>query len=133
MIFNVLTLNMVFISRVRLDFLYFINCKAGVKILKLLSHEWNKFRLQRQKHSFYLNFLYFNIFFGFWTCFFQILDTASRTWSDVTIAFHFHCENNSQWKYNFYSMDKTRYFTAENIINEGGCNYIWKKILCILS
>ena len=50
-IFNGLTLNMEFISRVRQDFLYH-KCKASVKIYGIiLSHKWNiKFHIQHQKH-----------------------------------------------------------------------------------
>ena len=31
------------------------------------------------------------IFYGFWTCFFQILDTVCKTWRDVTIAYFTLC------------------------------------------
>lgn len=62
----------------------------------------------------------------FWTCFFQILDAACFTWHDATFIFtsrnnyfwYFHIVKNSRWKHYIYSMDKTRYTTAENVIKQ---------------
>ena len=64
-----------------------------------------------------IEFSIYYIFFGFWTCFFQILQKASNTRHDVTIAFYFHtvkkkllifskCEHNNLWRYLYHSTDK---------------------------
>ena len=39
--------------------------RAWVNFFKILSHEWNKFYIQRQNIEFSVKY----IFFGFWTCF----------------------------------------------------------------
>ena len=92
--------------------------------IKILSHKWHKFHIQRQEHWIFclLHCLWF------FTCFFPIFDTACNIWRDSTIAFYFHtveltlclllfahCEKR-QWRYYFYSMDKTRYFMYENVM-----------------
>ena len=70
----------------------------------------------------------FNLKRIFSVVFYQIFDTASNTWHDVISACYFHIvkitllifsqrERNRLWRYNFYSMDKTQYFKAENVIN----------------
>ena len=62
----------------------------------------------------------FITFFGFWfwTFSFQIIDIACKIWHDVKIPWYFlEFENNSPWIYNFYSMDKSQYFTVEHVLN----------------
>ena len=93
-----------------------------------LSHEWHKCYIQFQ----IIDFSVYDVFFGFWTCFFQILDTSCNTRREVTVACYFYtvnknhfnlifsqCKINSLFtRYNFYFMDKTQHFTAENVIKE---------------
>ena len=65
---------------------------------------------------------------------FQILDPACNAWRDVTISCYFHAkkitlftvmvENNTCERYHFYSMNNTRYFTAENVI-------LWKMYISV--
>ena len=94
-------------------FSYFRSCCfARVKMWKkILSYSWNKFHINLKSTG--LSVYY--IFFGFWTRF----DTACNTRHDVTI-FHIlifsQCEYSSLWRYPSYLMDKTRFFTAENVI-----------------
>ena len=62
-------------------------------INEILSHDWNKFHIRRKiiEHSVY------HIFFGMWTRFFQILDTACNTWRyrrHKSLLFS-HSENNT--------------------------------------
>ena len=100
------------------------------------THELIYFRFKSPNAHFYFTFLWFfflsyrfnvvtlkiNLSQG-GACFFQILVTVCNTWRNVTIACYFHtvkyfdnCENNSLWRFNVYSMDKTRYFTTECVI-----------------
>ena len=66
-------------------------------------------------------------FYNLYTCLFQILNATCKTWRDVTVAYYFHTvkvnflifsqlENNGLWRYHFYSIDKTRFITALNIM-----------------
>ena len=55
--FNGLTLNIEFISQVWQEFLYFHECEARVKYYKI-SHEWNKFHMQRQNIKFSIDHIF---------------------------------------------------------------------------
>lgn len=92
-----------------------------------------KFHILRQTHW----SLFIAFFSRFWTYFFQIFDTACNTWHDATIACYFHtithlifsqCVNNSL-RYCFYTMNKTRYCTVENVIDFCKVYTIWQYIV----
>ena len=70
--YSVLTLNMEFEDRL---FYIFTNAKHDWTFYKILSHKWNQFQ----------NWIFCLLHFLWFLCFFQILDAACNTWSDVTI------------------------------------------------
>ena len=101
---------------------YFQECKAWVKKFKYPAYDSINSTFNVKIFQFYVYY----IFFGFRTCFVQIVDTTCNAWLNVTIAccshtvkitflIFSHCENYSLWRHNFYSMNKTRYFMTENL------------------
>ena len=106
---NGLTLNMEFISRVGQNFFFiiFTTAKHWWKYWNIPSQERNKFNIYHQT----IEFPAYYIFFGFWTCFCQVLGAACNTWRDVTVWKSQHV------KIIFFSLDETRYITAENVIH----------------
>ena len=134
-----LKLNVEFISQVRQFFFFnFHLCFALVKIYWGYSMVWHwiwnyfaskiNFIFNVQNIEFSIDY----IFYGIWTCFFQILDTVCKTWRDVTIAyFTLHI-------WHFYSAKVTDYedimFVRAPYENEGSSivNYIVcpSKLVC---
>lgn len=107
--FNVLTLNMEFISQTRQDFLtWFVMQITSENLQKDQSQSWNIFHIQCNK----LNIVsVHNIFFGFWTCLILISNLgavctkhnvtshslACFTLWKITFLTFSQCKDNSIW------------------------------------
>jgi hypothetical protein len=90
-------------------------------IIKILSHEWNRFHIHQQS----IEFSVYYIFFAFRTCLFQIWKILEQLRSitsyqthHVTISFViFSVKITRCGDVEFYSKDKLQYFTVENVTN----------------
>mgnify|MGYP003686610597 CR=1 FL=1 len=83
----------------------------------ILSHEWNKFHIKRQLIECSQCLLHFCLLLNTFLLIFEHYMQYMTWYHNRLLFFIFsHCENNSLWRYYLYSMDKTRYFTAEDVI-----------------
>ena len=115
---------------------YFHNWKYFLKSC-LTSEKYSIINVQNIEFSVYY------IFYGFWTCFYQILDTECNIWRDITISCYFHgvkithltfslCDNYKLWRYRTCEDVKipgTLYFKVENVIILYILPYLFKKVV----
>ena len=95
------TFNMETISGVRQD-----NFKRLAR--KILSHDWIKIHIQRLKHWLFC-LSYVHGFFSNRRCSMHYITQCLNTLEIMLLII-------SEWKYHFYLLNKTLYFTAENMI-----------------
>ena len=101
-IFKVLTLNMIF---------SFTSKNMIFIIFSWVPHQWNEFHNQHKKHLIFL----------FITCFFQIFNTACKTWRDVTSACYFQCESNIFDIFNVWNLTVSEDIGFIHWIKPGTC------------
>ena len=88
----------------------------------ILSHEWNKFHIKRQLIECSQCLLHFCLFLNTFLSIFEHFMQYMTWYHNRLLFFIFsHCENNSLWRCYLCSMDKTRYFMAEDVIKTNTC------------
>ena len=110
------------------NFYYFQECEPRVIISEILFHEWNEFHIYRQTIEFsvyYIFLVFFNMFLSNLRHFVQ-----NMTWRHNCLLSSSQCENNSQWRYNFYFTDKTRYFMIKNVCYIHTCIALQSTMQC---
>ena len=110
---------MYFTSKTRFFIFSWVQSKSD-NALRRPCHEWNKSHFQRQKHWIFsiLHFLWFLN----WTCVCQVFQQRMQnvkfhTCLVISNFWYFHNVKISLWKYHYNVMNKTRYFTTENVMN----------------